>query len=124
LRPARASWLIFAQAYLFANLIQTFTLTGQALVNKGNFWSLMFFVMALGSFVAYYILGWAAHAVSTVVTTAYRKEYMQNIIRKRIIYFDSEGNSAGTLTSRLSSDPTQIEQLMGKFGILKLQFIF
>jgi ATP-binding cassette subfamily B (MDR/TAP) protein 1 len=75
----------------------------------------MFFVMALGSFVAYYILGWAAHAVSTVVTTAYRKEYMQNIIRKRIIYFDSEGNSAGTLTSRLSSDPTQIEQLMGKY---------
>ena len=54
------------QAYLFAKLINTFTFTGQELVKKGNFLSLMFFVQAIGVFVAYLILGWAAHIASTV----------------------------------------------------------
>lgn len=50
---------------------------------------------------------------SKAVSTHYRQEYIDNILRKRIAFFDTEGNSAGTLTSRLSTDSTQLQQLMG-----------
>jgi ATP-binding cassette subfamily B (MDR/TAP) protein 1 len=73
----------------------------------------MFFILAIGVFIAYFVLGWVTHYASTVISTFYRKEYLQNTLRKRIVYFDSEGNSAGTLTSNLSTDPSQIEKLMG-----------
>lgn len=101
------------QAYIFAQLIYSFTLTGQALVNTGNHWALMFFIEALGVFLAYFILGWSSHLVSIVVSTYYRKEYLEHILEKRVAFFDAEGNSAGTLTSRLSDDPHRIEALMG-----------
>jgi len=35
------------------------------------------------------------------------------MMRKRIPFFDAEGHSAGSLTSRLSADSTQLQQLMG-----------
>ena len=46
------------------------------------------------------------------VSSFYRQEYFQNIISKRIAFFDDE-NSPGTLTSRLSTDSTQLQQLLG-----------
>jgi ATP-binding cassette subfamily B (MDR/TAP) protein 1 len=109
------------QAFLFAKIIETFTLQGQALVDKGNFWSLMFFILAIGVFIAYFILGYAAHQASTVISAFYRREYLQNILKKRIVYFDSEGNSSGTLTSNLSTDPSQIEKLMG--GEMSMSYV-
>jgi ATP-binding cassette subfamily B (MDR/TAP) protein 1 len=109
------------QAYLFAQLIQTFTLSGQELVHKGNFWSLMFFIQAIGVFIAYFMLGWASHHASAVISTFYSKEYMQNMLKKRIVFFDSDGNSSGTLTSNLSTDPSQIEKLMG--GEMSMAYI-
>jgi hypothetical protein len=54
------------QAYLFAHLIQVFTLTGSDLVSKGNFWALMFFILACGTGIAYFVMGWAGHLVSIV----------------------------------------------------------
>jgi ATP-binding cassette, subfamily B (MDR/TAP), member 1 len=54
------------QAYLFAHLIQVFTLTGPELVKKGNFWALMFFILAWGTGLAYFVQGWAGHLISIV----------------------------------------------------------
>jgi ABC-type multidrug transport system fused ATPase/permease subunit len=36
-----------------------------------------------------------------------------DILRKRIPFFDKEGNSPGTLTARLSTDSSQLQQLLG-----------
>ncbi|KAJ9636221.1 hypothetical protein H2199_007896 [Coniosporium tulheliwenetii] len=101
------------QAYLFAKIIDVFTLTGSELVNRGNFWAGMFGVLAVGVGVSYFVLGWSSYTISVAVSTHYRQEYIDNILRKRIAFFDTEGNSAGTLTSRLSTDSTQLQQLMG-----------
>ena len=43
----------------------------------------------------------------------YRKEYFCNIISKRISFFDLPNNSAGLLSARLATDPTQLQQLLG-----------
>lgn len=100
-------------AYIFAQLINVFTLTGQALVDQGNHWSLMFFVLAIGVGLAYFIIGWAGCLVSIAVATYYRKEYLENILEKRVPFFDAEDSSAGSLTSQLSNDPQRIQSLLG-----------
>ncbi|KAF1850722.1 P-loop containing nucleoside triphosphate hydrolase protein [Cucurbitaria berberidis CBS 394.84] len=100
------------QAYLFASLINVFTLTGDELVRKGNFWAGMFGILAASVGVAYFVLGVASHLISVAVTRTYRQEYLDNMIRKRISFFDDQGHSPGSLTSRLSTDCVQLQQLM------------
>ncbi|EAT87032.2 hypothetical protein SNOG_05968 [Parastagonospora nodorum SN15] len=93
------------QAYLFAFMIQVFTFNGARLTKEGNFW-------AAGTGVAYFVLGVASHLISIAITRHYRQQYLSNMIRKRISFFDETGHSPGSLTSRLSSDCTQLQQLM------------
>lgn len=100
------------QAYVFAYMMQVFTFTGDRLVKEGNFWAGMFGVMAASVGLFYFILGFASHLISVAVTRHYRQEYLDNMIRKRISFFDDSGHSPGSLTSRLSADCTQLQQLM------------
>jgi ATP-binding cassette subfamily B (MDR/TAP) protein 1 len=100
------------QAYIFANIIQVFTYTGSRLVKEGNFYAGMFGVLAAGIGLSYFVLGLATHLISLAVTRNYRQEYLNNMIRKRIAFFDDVGHSPGSLTSRLSSDCVQLQQLM------------
>ncbi|KAF2683953.1 leptomycin B resistance protein pmd1 [Lentithecium fluviatile CBS 122367] len=100
------------QAYIFANVMQVFTMTGPDFVTKGYFWSGMYGVQAGAVFVAYTAIGFCTHMVSISITRRYRQEYLNNIIRKRIPFFDAEGHSAGSLTSSLSSDSESLQQLM------------
>ncbi|KAH4931961.1 hypothetical protein HBI79_104570 [Parastagonospora nodorum] len=100
------------QAYLFAFMIQVFTFNGARLTKEGNFWAGMFGVLAAGTGVAYFVLGVASHLISIAITRHYRQQYLSNMIRKRISFFDETGHSPGSLTSRLSSDCTQLQQLM------------
>jgi ATP-binding cassette subfamily B (MDR/TAP) protein 1 len=101
------------QSWFFANLIQVFTFTGDRLIERGNFWSLMFFILAIAVFCAYYFMGWVANILSFQVSSFYRQEYLVNILRKRIHWFDNQGASPGTLTSLLSTDSQRLQELLG-----------
>jgi ATP-binding cassette, subfamily B (MDR/TAP), member 1 len=101
------------QAFLFAKLIGVFGLSGTELVSRGNFYSLMFFILALVSFIAYFILGWSITYFSARITRSYRLEYFKNIISQEIAFFDERQNSPGSLTSQLSSDPAALQELIG-----------
>jgi ATP-binding cassette subfamily B (MDR/TAP) protein 1 len=100
------------QAYIFANVINVFTFLGPQLVKKGNFWAGMFGVLAAGCGLTYFILGTVCHLLSITITQHYRSEYLDNMIRKHIGFFDDQGHSPGSLTSRLSADCEQLQQLM------------
>lgn len=100
------------QAWIFANIINVLTYTGSKLTSEGNFWSGMFGVVAGGVGLAYFALFFCTHLISTIITRYYRQEYLTNIMKKRIAFFDAEGHSTGSLTSRLSSDTQQLQQLM------------
>nr|A0A348AXX9.1 RecName: Full=ABC-type transporter TR06; AltName: Full=KK-1 biosynthesis cluster protein 6 [Curvularia clavata]BBC83962.1 P-loop containing nucleoside triphosphate hydrolase protein [Curvularia clavata] len=100
------------QAYIFARIINVFTLTGPELVKQGNFWAGMFGVLAGGVGLSYYLLGAASHLISVELTRKYRSEYLSNMIRKPILFFDDKVHSPGSLTSRLSSDSQQVQQLL------------
>lgn len=54
------------QAFLYAKIVNVFTLKGRDLIHEGDFWSLMFFILAIGSFLAYFVLGWTAHVIQAV----------------------------------------------------------
>ncbi|KAH6629396.1 lipid A export ATP-binding/permease protein-like protein msbA [Boeremia exigua] len=100
------------QAFIFAKIIEVFTFTGDKLVSRGNFWAGMFGVEAAAVGIAYFVLGYALRFVECIVTTHYGQEYLNNMMRKRIAWFDEEGHSPGSLVSRLSSDVMQLRQLM------------
>ena len=116
---------VFAtQAYLFSHLIVVFQYTGTQLVVAGNFWSLMFFVLALCVGVCYAIIGFCTNSLSVYVSTTYRQEYFESILNKPIPWFDSEDNSSGTLTARLSNDPQQLQEILGPNMALPLIALF
>ncbi|EEH18239.2 hypothetical protein PABG_00802 [Paracoccidioides brasiliensis Pb03] len=101
------------QSYLFAQLTTVFQLKRPELIDRSEFWSLMFFVLALCVGVSYYILGHTSTCLSADVCSTYRQQYFEHILAKPIVFFDREENSAGSLSARLSTDPTQLQELIG-----------
>ncbi|KAH7417080.1 P-loop containing nucleoside triphosphate hydrolase protein [Cadophora sp. MPI-SDFR-AT-0126] len=101
------------QAFLFAKILGVIELSGAALANARDHWALMFFVLALGCFVAYFTLGWSSTNISTYIACTYRQEYFQSILYKPIDFYDNEDNSSGTLSARVANDPTQLQQMLG-----------
>ncbi|KUJ09040.1 ABC transporter-like protein [Mollisia scopiformis] len=102
-----------AHAFLFAKLISLFNLWGELLRLQTSFWCLMLFLLAIGVAVSYFVLGWSSNVVSFQIAATYRKEYFQNVLTKPVSYHDHEDNSVGALTSRMASDPIQLQQLLG-----------
>ena len=47
-------------------MMDVFTLTGDALTKRGNFFASMFIVLAAGCLVIYFVLGWAVNVVAQV----------------------------------------------------------
>lgn len=59
-----------------------------------------------------------------LVACSYRQEYFENILDKPIPFFDAEENSSGTLTGRVSNDPTQIQEMLGLNMAMVLVAVF
>ncbi|ETN36902.1 uncharacterized protein HMPREF1541_07889 [Cyphellophora europaea CBS 101466] len=101
-----------AQALLFSRLINVFTLQGQEASNQANFYSLMFFIVALANLFAYFAIGWACNHIGQTVTKRYRLEMFHRILNLDADFFDRPENSSGSLTSKLSSLPTALQELI------------
>ncbi|KAF2679024.1 ABC multidrug transporter-like protein [Lentithecium fluviatile CBS 122367] len=101
------------QAFLFARLISSFSYWGGKLLTANTFLCIMLVTVATGIGLSYFILGWVSNTISVRTITTYRKEYFQNIISKRISFFDIAEHSIGILTARIATDPAQLQQLLG-----------
>ncbi|KAJ3533044.1 hypothetical protein NM208_g8157 [Fusarium decemcellulare] len=106
---AAATWP--GQAILFAKLITVFSSLDPS-TSKANLYSLMFFVLALGNFISYFIVGYIANHLSQNLTHQYRLELFKHIVNKDIEFFDRTENSSGALASVLSSVPTSLQELL------------
>jgi ATP-binding cassette subfamily B (MDR/TAP) protein 1 len=98
-----------ALAVLFAKTMDAFQ---TADVKKGDFFSLMFFIVALGNLVAYAFAGWYANILAQHIMAYYRAEVFNNTLRQHMVFFDNTENSTGALVSRLSSEPTSLQELV------------
>lgn len=81
-------------------------------IQKGNFFALMFFIVALGNAIAYFIAGWLTNIIAQQIMRFYRAEIFDNTLRQDMPFFDSPAHGTGSLVSRLSSEPTSLQELM------------
>lgn len=69
-----------AQAILFSRVLNVFLLEGQEARDQANFYSLFFFVVALGNLVAYFVIGWICNYIGQTVTHRYRREMFDQVL--------------------------------------------
>jgi len=108
-----ASAAIPVQAYLFAKILVVFNLKGDDLLRESSFWSLMWFVCAVGVGLSYFFLGFISTHLQHYICAHYRMEYFENILYQKTAFFDDEEHAAGPLTAAVAGDPKQLEQLLG-----------
>lgn len=120
-----------AQAILFSRIVTVFDPSlpgGRELQKRGDFWALMFFILALGTWVgmcrsllwtfssltiiAYAGVGYFGTSVAFIMSRVYRSQYFTAMITQDISYFDIAENSSSSLTARLSSDPQNLHDLI------------
>ncbi|KAL8784942.1 MAG: hypothetical protein Q9213_003684 [Squamulea squamosa] len=101
-----------AQAILFSRVLNVFLLEGQEATDQANFYSLLFFVVALGNLLAYFVIGWTCNYIGQTVTHRYRREMFDQVLSQDMDFFDRPENTSGALTSKLSALPTQLQELI------------
>ncbi|KAH7162695.1 P-loop containing nucleoside triphosphate hydrolase protein [Dactylonectria estremocensis] len=101
------------QAWLFGKVIVAFQYTGSKMRSEGDFWSLMWVILAIGVGLSYFTVVFIATRMSTIVRAKYQQQYFDTIMFQKTSFFDEEDHSHGTMTSRVAQDPKQLEELMG-----------
>ncbi|KAJ4326150.1 hypothetical protein N0V84_003200 [Fusarium piperis] len=99
------------QALLLAKILDAST-SGN-MVSRGNFFALMFFIMGLGCFVTYFIMGWGTNIIAQTLSRKARLELFDRVLKQDLRFFDRPENAVGALMSRLDSYPQAILELMG-----------
>jgi ATP-binding cassette subfamily B (MDR/TAP) protein 1 len=69
-----------AQAVLFAKVVHAFELPSQRARSEGNFFSLMFFIVALGNWLVYANIGYVSNIIAQV-SSQLGKSYFCLLIR-------------------------------------------
>ena len=110
-----------AQAILFSKLINVFILPPDEARDQADFYALMFFVVALANLLGYFAIGWACNTIAQRVVKRYRGEMLERMINFDQDFFDRPENSSGALTSKLTSVPASLLELLA--GNLFLIFI-
>ena len=91
-----------AQAILFSRVLNVFLLEGQEARDQANFYSLFFFVVALGNLLAYFVIGWTCNYIGQTVTHRYRREMFDQVLSqvsyyivKRFVFIRLADNEKG-----------------------------
>ncbi|KAG8532088.1 GTPase-activating protein [Bacidia gigantensis] len=104
------------QSVFFAKSIVALSLPpskfGQ-LRHDANFWSLMYLMLAITQFLAYGISGVVFAYCSERLVHRARDRAFRAMLRQDIAWFDREENSAGALTSFLSTETTHLSGVSG-----------
>ncbi|TVY82955.1 Leptomycin B resistance protein pmd1 [Lachnellula suecica] len=106
------------QALIFSRFLDIFTLRGAQGQSEANFYAFMFFVIALGNLVSGFAIGVLGVIIGQEITHRYRKEMFTNMLKQDMDFFNMPGNTSGALTSRLSTVPTQLQELIGSNIVL------
>lgn len=110
------------QAILLGRVLQAFQGPAEEPTSNANFWALMFFIVGLAALTAYAILGFFMTLLGVRLTRFYRLEYFRAILLQRMEFFDRV--APGALVSRLSSDPSNLHDLISvNLGLLISIFV-
>ena len=104
------------QAVFFANALGALSLPPSMydkLRHDANFWSLMYLVLAIVQIIAFCCQGVAFAVCSERLVYRTRNRAFRAMLRQDIAFFDKEENSAGALTSFLSTETTHLAGMSG-----------
>lgn len=104
------------QAIFFAKSIVSISLPPSQyakLRHDANFWSLMYLMLAIVQFLAFSGQGIAFAYCSERLIRRARNQAFRTMLRQDIAFFDKEENSAGALTSFLSTETTFLAGMSG-----------
>ncbi|KAK4501646.1 hypothetical protein PRZ48_007455 [Zasmidium cellare] len=104
------------QAVFFAKSISALALPPSqygTLRSQASFWSWMYFMLAMVQLLAYIVQGVAFAYCSEKLVHRARDRSFRTMLRQDIAFFDKEENSAGALTSFLSTETTHLAGMSG-----------
>ncbi|GKT51747.1 leptomycin B resistance protein pmd1 [Colletotrichum spaethianum] len=99
------------QTLLLSKIMEVFS--SSDMVDNGNFVSLMYFVVALGSLAVYFVMGWTTNVIGQTLSQNVRKGLLSGILKQDLRFFDRPENAVGALNSRIDSQAQAILELMG-----------
>ena len=112
--------VFFAKEILSLSIVLVNPLTGQTvpgarseLRSDVDFWSLMYLMLAIVQFIAYCAQGVAFAFCSEKLIHRVRDRAFRTMLRQDIAFFDKEENTAGALTTFLSTETTHVAGLSG-----------
>jgi ATP-binding cassette, subfamily B (MDR/TAP), member 1 len=106
------------QAVFFAKQITTLSILPTSasiptILSDSSFWSLMYLMLAFVQFIAFVVSGIAFAICSERLIHRVRDQAFRTMLRQDISFFDQEENTAGALTSFLSTETTHMAGLSG-----------
>ncbi|XP_048366711.1 ATP-dependent translocase ABCB1 isoform X2 [Sphaerodactylus townsendi] len=109
---------------IFSEIIGVFAITDKGVVReKTNFYSLLFLMLGIISFVTFFLQGFTFGRAGEVLTMKIRYMGFKAILRQDISWFDDPKNSTGALTTRLANDASQVKDATGaRLGLIAQNF--
>ncbi|KAJ5306401.1 ABC transporter sequence [Penicillium antarcticum] len=101
------------QTILMSQFIEVFEFTGDKMRSKGNFFALMFLVLAIGTFAMYFLMGYTSNIVGQSMSQKYRRQLVNDMLKQDLQFFDRAENTTGALASRAETHPQAVFELMG-----------
>ncbi|KAH7207277.1 multidrug resistance-type transporter protein [Fusarium oxysporum] len=83
------------------------------LMHEVEFMGYMWTVFAASTGIVYFLVFVSSARVSSFIRAKYQRQYFKAILFQPAAYFDRDGHSHGTLTSRVKDDPMKLEELLG-----------
>jgi ATP-binding cassette subfamily B (MDR/TAP) protein 1 len=97
------------QAIIFGNDVVSFQKSEVDMLHSVNFWSLMFFILAIVSLLAFFALGSLSSISGTIALRVHREKYFRGLIAQPMAFFDNTSHMPGFLVSSLSSQPIYLQ---------------
>ena len=104
------------QAIVFSRAVLIFQLPlpqlAEHMIHEGTFWGIIYLVLATAMLLCYAGLGFFFTVAASDMMSFYRSRYFGAMINQDVAFFESEGQSAGVMTGRLSTDPQRVEDVI------------
>lgn len=101
------------QAWLFSKVVGVFLLSGDQLQKAGSFWGLMWFALAAGIGVSYFLMGCLSLRAQHSLSTTCKVQYLTDMLYQKLSFFDKDDNSHGTLSYQIATNAKQLEEILG-----------
>ncbi|RKK94997.1 Leptomycin B resistance protein pmd1 [Fusarium oxysporum] len=109
------------QTLLLAQVMDIFTSSN--LTKGGDFVSLMYFIVGLGSLIVFFVIGWISNIIAQTLSHNVRVGLFRSMLRQDLRFFDRPENTIGALVSRIDSQSQAVLELMGFNVALAFQCI-